>query len=153
MTCRRCHGRRWVFDPVNRSSVPCAECEYRDRLQREGLDPGKPSRTPDAGDLLPFEAPLARATDPATSHQAAEAIAGDLSKLQALVLEAFHRYGEMTARRAERLPEFEAYGFSTIRKRVSELHRAGRLLAVGTERRATIYAPRRKAAKRATSCG
>lgn len=88
--------------------------------------------------------PMARTSDPQTSHAAAEVIRPDLSELQSKVLAAFKRHGPMTARKAERLPEFADYGFSTIRKRISELHRAGHLKEHGTDRTrrapATIYA-------------
>jgi hypothetical protein len=39
----------------------------------------------------------------------------------------------MTAREAEQLPEFESYGFSTIRKRISELATAGLLESCGVD--------------------
>ena len=74
-----------------------------------------------------FDAPRARTTDPATSHAAADVVRPRIGSIQRQVLNAFHRLGPMTARTAERLPIFDAYGFSTIRKRISELCRAGYL--------------------------
>ncbi len=87
---------------------------------------------------------LARSTDPATSKQAAAAIASGLGKIQALVLEVFENRGAMSAREAEKLSEFSDYGFSTIRKRISELHQEGLLVSAGTEKTsgrtpATVY--------------
>jgi len=86
---------------------------------------------------------MARRTDPPTSHESAAVVAPELGKIQAAVLAAFAGHGPMTARTAERLAEFHAYGFSTIRKRISELARAGRLTEAGVDRTgrapATIY--------------
>jgi hypothetical protein len=76
---------------------------------------------------------MARKTDPATSHGAAEVVAPHVGKIQALVLQVYAKRGPMTARTAERLPEFGAYGFSTIRKRISELARLGFLEEVGID--------------------
>lgn len=60
------------------------------------------------------------------------------------VLLVFAEHGQMTVRMAERLPEFDCYGYPTIRKCISELHQVGLLTNVGTDtsRRspATIYA-------------
>lgn len=96
--------------------------------------------------LLPFGQPMVRAEDPGTSREAAAVVAPSLGKIQGLVLEVFRGRGPMTARVAETLPEFEGYGFSTIRKRISELHRGGFLVAVGVDRSgrapATIYGVR-----------
>jgi hypothetical protein len=39
----------------------------------------------------------------------------------------------MSAREAEKLPEFAAYGFSTVRKRISELAQLGLLLPSGVD--------------------
>ena len=92
---------------------------------------------------LPFNTPMFRKEDPETSLEAAKVVEQQLGKIQIEVLKAFHNHGAMTARKAERLPEFEEYGFSTIRKRISELHRGGRLVEVGVDRSgnapATIY--------------
>ncbi len=75
------------------------------------------------GPHLPFGdvPPMVRKTDPNTSHQAAEAMRPDLGKIHKLVIDVFRNVGQMSAREAERRPEFEGYGFSTIRKRISEL--------------------------------
>lgn len=72
-----------------------------------------------------------RPTDPETSKTAAVAVAVHLNKLQAEVLEAYRFYGKMSARQMER--KFPEYGFSTVRKRVSELYKLGLLVTDGTE--------------------
>jgi hypothetical protein len=87
---------------------------------------------------------MARSSDPSTSHEAAEAVRPQLGKIHALVIEVYHSVGAMSAREAERRPEFGDYGFSTIRKRISELANMGVLEAVGEESRtgktpATVY--------------
>lgn len=96
---------------------------------------------PDQLELL--NPPLARARDPATSKAAAAVVEVLLTELQAKVLEAFRRRGPLTARTAERLPEFADYGFSTVRKRISELAALGCLEPAGVDRSrrapATIY--------------
>ena len=99
-----------------------------------------------SGAALPYLEPMARTRDPGTSHVAAALVAPALGKIQRQVLAAFQEHGPMTARRAERLPCFERYGFSTIRKRISELARAGLLSESGVEKEgrvpATVYAAR-----------
>lgn len=82
-----------------------------------------------------FGLPMARKTDPDTSHEAAAIVEPEVGKIQALVLSAFRKHGPMSARRAERLPEFKVYGFSTIRKRISELAKDGTLIECGIDRR------------------
>ena len=89
-------------------------------------------------DGLPVHRPLARRDDPATSRETAATIAQELGKIQRLVLDAYRRHGPMTARKAERLPEFEEYGFSTIRKRISELLHEGYLSEAGVDRSARL---------------
>lgn len=93
---------------------------------------------------LPVLRPGVRKGDPETSGAAAQVAKENLGRIQAAVLEAFQVYGPMTARKAERLPCFETYGFSTIRKRISELAQGGRLREIGIDRSgrapATIYA-------------
>lgn len=86
--------------------------------------------------LLPFgpaRTPMARTTDPEPSHAAADVVRPHLGKIQQEVLAAYALHGPMSARQAERLPEFSNYGFSTIRKRISELHREGYLVECGTD--------------------
>ena len=65
---------------------------------------------------------------PETSRQAAARVAERLTELQARVLDAFHVHGPMDDEQLEQLPEFIGFGPSTIRKRRSELFKAGRLL-------------------------
>jgi hypothetical protein len=86
--------------------------------------------------------PMFRAGDPGTSKAAAASVeAADLGKIQRLVMAMFRTHGPMSARTAEQLPEAEPYGFSTIRKRISELAAAAYLVARGTEGHppATVY--------------
>jgi hypothetical protein len=90
------------------------------------------------------EAPLVRHSDPPTSHEAAGFIAEKLNAIQQAVYAAFLERGPASARQAEAWPELRTYGFSTVRKRVSELARVGYLVEVGTETdsghtRATVY--------------
>ena len=92
---------------------------------------------------IPEPLPLVREHDPQTSHEAAAAIAPNLNALQEAVYAAFLERGPASARQAEQWPEL-AYGFSTVRKRVSELARLGYLVAQGTETesgtaKATVY--------------
>jgi hypothetical protein len=81
--------------------------------------------------FAPQVRPMARRSDPATSNEAALAIVDQLPRLQMAVFSAFAANGPMTAKQAERLPEFEAYGFSTVRKRISELAGRGWLRDTG----------------------
>ena len=87
--------------------------------------------------------PMSRDADPDTSRDAASVIRVDLGRIQALVLNAYLEHGPMTARTCERLAVFEEYGFSTIRKRISELASSGFLRECGVDRSrrspATIY--------------
>jgi hypothetical protein len=73
---------------------------------------------------------LVRRSDGEFSHDAADVIKPKLGKIQWAVIEAFRRYGPMSARTVETLPELDnrkggSYGYSTVRKRVSELFRIG----------------------------
>jgi len=77
--------------------------------------------------------PLWRNTDPETSKDAGRVVLPHLNKIQRLVLDVYKKHGPMTARDAEQLPECADYGFSTIRKRISELYRQDLLLKVGVD--------------------
>lgn len=78
--------------------------------------------------------PRVRRTDPSTSEAAARVLEGSLGDIHRAVLRVFQLEGEpISARQAERAVSLQAYGFSTVRKRVSELAAAGMLVAVGTE--------------------
>ena len=77
--------------------------------------------------------PLFRATDPATSRQAGGVVSPQIGKIQRLVLQVYERRGPMSARVVERLEDCEGYGFSTLRKRVSELSRSGHLESCGID--------------------
>lgn len=83
---------------------------------------------------LPVVRPAARRNDPATSKAAAAMVLADLSAIQRAVLCEYRERGAMSARQAEQLGAFGAYGFSTIRKRISELAGAGYLEPCGEER-------------------
>lgn len=92
-----------------------------------------PEERPPAEDLPLFESPMYRQSDPLTSEGAAAVVRPHLGKIQHLVLEVFRAHGPMTARSAEARPEFAPYGFSTIRKRISELAAGGLLEPCGTD--------------------
>lgn len=87
--------------------------------------------------------PMVRAGDPITSHEAAEVVRPHRSKLQKRILDLFKWVGPMTASRAERFACFDSYSPSTVRKRISELARAGYLVESGIDRTgrapSTIY--------------
>lgn len=87
-----------------------------------------------------YGTPLVRSSDPTTSHAAAAVIEKVLSELQLVVLLAYADHGKMSARTIERIDYLDEYGFSTIRKRVSELSKSGHLVKVGedTSRRTPI---------------
>lgn len=74
---------------------------------------------------------LCRTPDQPTSVEAAERIAGKLSDLQQQVFEAICFYPDRTARELENLEAFRQFGPSTVRKRISELHRMGRIRTRG----------------------
>ena len=78
--------------------------------------------------------PMARASDPKTSHEAAEVVRPHLSKLQKDVLELFRDCGPMTAKFAETSAAFADYSPSTVRKRISELAKGGFLVEDGIDR-------------------
>lgn len=86
----------------------------------------------DAGGPL-FASPGVRRTDPKTSASGAAAVEPILRTLQLAVLRAFERT-TMHAIECETLPQFEHYGASTIRKRISELAQGGFLEPAGVER-------------------
>jgi Fe2+ or Zn2+ uptake regulation protein len=83
----------------------------------------------------------ARRTDPETSHEAAQRITAKLSQLQARVLVAVAEFGEhgATAREVETLDAFADCGPSTVRKRLSELSKAGKLHDAGRRDGMTVY--------------
>jgi hypothetical protein len=89
-----------------------------------------------AADLPLFETPAttsvtgthARLTDPPTARAAAEQVTRDAGKLRALqlrVLEAVRELGPIDGAALEALPRFASLGFSTCRKRLSELRALG----------------------------
>lgn len=103
------------------------------------MEPSLFTTTHKADELPLFAA--ARSSDPETSHEAADRVTEKLSKLQQRVLTAFAAFGKTgaTARDVEQLPIFADCGFSTVRKRVSELADAGRLEAKGKRDGMTVY--------------
>lgn len=88
----------------------------------------------DEDDLPLFPSPMARKSDPDTSHEAAGTVCANLGQLQRRVLTAFQQRGPMTAKECEALPCFADLGFSTVRKRASELAAAGLLEPTGEKR-------------------
>jgi hypothetical protein len=68
-----------------------------------------------------------------TEVQAAESVLRGLSALQQQVLDAFDEFHQLTAEQAESLPCFAHLGPSTVRKRLSELAKQGKLVACGTQ--------------------
>lgn len=85
--------------------------------------------------------PMHRRTDPETSRDAAARIARRLSPLHQQVLTAVAAAGGQgaTGRELEQLPCFADCAPSTIRKRASELHHAGRLQDAGRRDGLTVY--------------
>lgn len=77
---------------------------------------------------------LARATDPETSHEAAEAIIEHLSELQADVLEYFLQAGERGLTDRDLTEHLGYFGESTYRTRRSELTRVGLIVDSGRRR-------------------
>ncbi len=83
--------------------------------------------------LLDFRAPGHRTGDHTTSVAADQAAGRKATKLHNRIIEAFE-VRPMTDKELERLPQFANYGFSTIRKRRSELYYMGRLAETGVVR-------------------
>lgn len=88
---------------------------------------------------------MTRATDPATSEDAAQRVRPLLSTLQAQVYHAIAAAGMdgLTDRELERLPIFAARAPSTVRKRRSELLQAQLLEPNGVRDRLTVWVARR----------
>lgn len=72
-----------------------------------------------------FDAPLYRTTDNRFSVSAGESVRPKIGRIQWAVINAYRRHGNMRARQCETLPELGEWGYSTVRKRVSELYQAG----------------------------
>ena len=83
--------------------------------------------------MTAFVRPAVRRRDPATSAAAAAYVRRRLTEIQRAVLTAYRNRGALSARQAERLPELASWGFSTVRKRVSELAAVGVLEPAGEE--------------------
>lgn len=101
------------------------------RLPRGFVDELETVRRRNPEDLGPLFATMVRRSDPPTSALAAEAVAPNLTELQEKVLEAYRVHGPMTAKQVEQLPELKHLGFSTSRKRCSELLRMGQIEPTG----------------------
>lgn len=72
--------------------------------------------------------------DAETAVMAAEKLLPRLGDLQQQVLDAFRERGPMTDGECERLPRFARCGYSTIRKRCTELRQMGWLRPTGEKR-------------------
>lgn len=95
-------------------------------------------------EALPVKRATARRLDPPTSYAAGPLIEKSMSELQAKVVRYYSCGIERSARQLELSDDFAAWGFSTLRKRVSELASAGWLEPVGVETKsgqtpATVY--------------
>ena len=84
-------------------------------------------------EALPVKRATARRLDPPTSYAAGQVIEKSMSELQAKVVRYYSNDVARSARQLEQSDEFAAWGFSTLRKRVSELASAGWLEPVGVE--------------------
>ncbi len=81
-----------------------------------------------------FDAPTHRNIDNRFSREAGQAVKTKIGSIQWAVIGAYRDHGPMRARDCETLPELGRWGYSTVRKRISELGRAGILEYVpGTE--------------------
>ena len=115
------------------------ERAVEDRLRRLAdvdLDaaPASPAPCPTRV-AMPGKRAAARRADPGTSAAAAARVSDKLTRVQGEVLVAFLEDGPMSARQCERAERWNGRaGFSTIRKRVSELASAGLLEWFGEER-------------------
>jgi uncharacterized protein YcaQ len=85
--------------------------------------------------------PMHRTTDPETSRAAAAAVTRRLSDLHGRVLAAVAAVGAVgvTGAELERQPGFADCAPSTVRKRLSELNKMGRLAAAGRRDGMTVY--------------
>ncbi len=135
MRCPEC-GALAVPHRVTESNR-CVRCGWIEFLGTQTVLPDD-----DQGDLFATKG-MVRKTDPQTSHEAARVVAPHVGKTVELILSVYRRRGPMSARKAERLPEFSSYGFSTIRRRITDLHRSGQLEECGIDHDgrapATIY--------------
>ncbi len=135
MRCPECSAPT-VYDRI-------AESERCDRCGWVGfLSDLKDVPDQDQGDFFATKG-MVRQSDPETSHEAAKVVAPHVGSTVELILSVYRRRGPMSARKAERLPEFSSYGFSTIRRRITDIHRSGQLEECGIDHDgrapATIY--------------
>lgn len=95
-------------------------------------EPARPRTSMDAAIPVPGKRrpTMARATDPAPAHVAADTLTAlELSALQRAVLAAVAQHQPIHDVALERLPAFAAYSPSTVRKRRTELVQAGLVVA------------------------
>lgn len=78
--------------------------------------------------------PMVRGSDPSTSRETADILRPRVGKIQLDVLRALKKYGPMTAREAEAMPVLKEYGYSTVGKRLSELHQMNLLYVTEVDR-------------------
>jgi hypothetical protein len=78
--------------------------------------------------------PMVRNSDPSTSQETADLLRPKVGKIQMDVLRAIRKHGAMTARQAETMPVLKEYGYSTVGKRLSELHQMGLLFVTEVDR-------------------
>lgn len=85
--------------------------------------------------------PMVRRRDRKTCRVAADRVRPVLSPLRLAVLDAITAAGDagLTDKELERLPQFAALGFSTARKRRSELYQLGYLREAGVRDRLTVW--------------
>lgn len=74
-----------------------------------------------------------------TEVDAAAKVLACCSRLHSEVMGAFLEHGAMTAGEAEKLSQFAQWKPSTVRKRISELKEAGRLVADGRRGGMTVW--------------
>jgi hypothetical protein len=132
--CSKCGGRGWIFDPHNRRSVPCTECEMRQRMRRASKpkDGGpllRPEIEPERGEPYHGFAPFEKISE--TSTRAAEAIEPHRGTLQARVLGVIDASGERGMTDAE-VEASTGLSHQTTSARRRELHLMG---LIGTESR------------------
>jgi hypothetical protein len=88
----------------------------------------------------PAVPPGYRRRDPKTSKDAAAAVKPITGNLRAQILDVLRGAPEgLTDGELERRAEFMHYGFSTVRKRRSELYKMGFLAPVGTRDGMTVW--------------
>lgn len=117
----------------------------RDRRRGDAAEYERQRRRVDTADLGPLfapalpEAPTVAPADHVTSRMAAERVLPIAGSLRLRVLRAIASCEGLTDAELERLPEFASYGFSTVRKRRSELFKARLVAGDGTRLGLTVW--------------